>query len=47
MLSFETSIRPGFFRVPDDDVASAVLIPGFRAAKLVQGVHSGGFPQVG
>ena len=37
MLFTETSIRPGLYRIPEDDVASAVLIPGFRAARSVRG----------
>ena len=37
MLSNEPTLRPGLFRLPDDPVASSVLIPGFRAATRVRG----------
>ena len=37
MLSNEPTLRPGLFRLPDEPVASMVLIPGFRAAKRVRG----------
>lgn len=37
MLTDEPMLRPGLFRLPDDPVASMILIPGFRAAKRVQG----------
>ena len=37
MLSDEPTLRPGMFRLPDDPVASLVLVPGFRAAKRVRG----------
>ena len=37
MLSDERSLRPGLYRLPDDPVASNVLIPGFRAANVVRG----------
>ncbi len=37
MLSDEHSLRPGLYRLPDDPVASTVLIPGFRAATIVRG----------
>ena len=30
-------MRPGLFRLPDDPVASTVLIPGFRSARKVRG----------
>ena len=37
MLRSEPTLRPGLFRLPDHPVASEVLIPGFRAAKIVRG----------
>ena len=37
MLTNEPTLRPGLFRLPDEPVASMVLIPGFRAAKRVRG----------
>ena len=37
MLIDQPSLRPGLFRLPDDPVASKVLIPGFRAAISVRG----------
>lgn len=37
MLRDETTLRPGLFRLPDQPVASTILIPGFRAAKRVRG----------
>ena len=37
MLTSEPTLRPGLFRLPDEPVASMVLIPGFRAAKRVRG----------
>lgn len=37
MLSDEPSLQPGLHRLPDDPVASTVLIPGFRAATTVRG----------
>ena len=37
MLSNEPTLRPGLFRLPEDPVASSVLIPGFRAATRVRG----------
>ena len=37
MLRAEPTLKPGLFRLPDDPVAAKILIPGFRAAKRVQG----------
>ena len=37
MLIEEPSLRPGLYRLPDDPVASMILIPGFRAANRVRG----------
>ena len=37
MLKDQASIRPGLFRLPDDPVASTVLIPGFSGATSVRG----------
>lgn len=37
MLDRESTIQPGLFRLPDDPVASMILIPGFRSAKCVRG----------
>ena len=37
MLSNEPTLRPGLFRLPDQPVASSILIPSFRAAKRVRG----------
>ena len=37
VLSNEPTLRPGLFRLPEDPVASSVLIPGFRAATRVRG----------
>ena len=37
MSLLETSIRPDLYRIPEDDVASAVLIPGFSSAQSVRG----------
>ena len=37
MLRDESTLRPGLFRLPDQPVASMILIPGFRAAKRVRG----------
>lgn len=37
MLRDEPTLRPGLFRLPDQPVASTILIPGFRAAKRVRG----------
>ena len=37
VLTDQPSVRPGLFRLPDDPVASTILIPGFRAAESVRG----------
>lgn len=37
MLTDEASIQPGLYGIPDTDIASNVLIPGFRAAQSVRG----------
>ena len=37
MLRNEHTLRPGMFRLPDDPVATRVLIPAFRASKSVRG----------
>ena len=37
MLSNEPTLRPGFFKLPEDPVADKILIPGFRAAASVRG----------
>ena len=37
MLRDQKTIRPGLFRLPDDPVASTVLIPGFSCATAVRG----------
>lgn len=37
MLSQEPSLQPGLYRLPDDPVATTVLIPGFRSATSVRG----------
>ena len=37
MLTDETTLRPGLFRLPDVRVARNILIPGFRAAVSVRG----------
>ena len=37
MLSEERTLQPGLYRLPDDPVASTVLIPGFRSATTVRG----------
>ena len=37
MLRSQPSLRPGLFRLPDQPVATEVLIPGFRAARSVRG----------
>jgi superfamily II DNA or RNA helicase len=37
VLNDQPSVRPGLFRLPDDPVASTILIPGFRAAESVRG----------
>ena len=37
MLIDYPSLRPGLFRLPEDPVASTILIPAFRGAKVVRG----------
>ena len=37
MLTDEASIQPGLYGIPNTDIASNVLIPGFRAAQSVRG----------
>lgn len=37
MLTSETTLQPGLYRLPDDPVASEILIPGFRSATSVRG----------
>ena len=37
MLIEEPTLRPGLYRLPDDPVASMILIPGFKAANKVRG----------
>ncbi len=37
MLRDEPTLRPGLFRLPDQPIASKVLIPGFRASGRVRG----------
>ncbi len=37
MLVNEQTLRPGMFRLPDDPVATKILIPAFRASKRVRG----------
>ena len=37
MLRNEPTLKPGFFKLPEDPVASETLIPGFRAATSVRG----------
>ena len=37
MLSQKPSLQPGLYRLPDDPVATTVLIPGFRSATSVRG----------
>ena len=37
MLADEPSLKPGMFMLPDDPVATDVLIPGFRSATAVWG----------
>ena len=37
MLAQEPTLKPGLYRLPEDPVASRILIPGFRAATVVEG----------
>ena len=37
MLRNEPTLKPGFFKLPEDPVAGKTLIPGFRAATSVRG----------
>ena len=37
MLRNEPTLKPGFFKLPEDPVAGKTLIPGFRAARSVRG----------
>ena len=37
MLRNEPTLKPGFFKLPEDPVAGEILIPGFRAATSVRG----------
>ena len=37
MLRNEPTLKPGFFKLPEDPVAGRTLIPGFRAATSVRG----------
>jgi len=37
VLADEPTLKPGFFRLPDEPVDKRVLIPGFRAATRVRG----------
>lgn len=37
MLSSEPTLKPGFFKLPEEPVADNTLIPGFRAATSVRG----------
>lgn len=37
MLKDEPTLRPGLFRLPDQPVATEILIPGFRSARTVRG----------
>ena len=37
MLIAESTIKPGFYRLPEFPIGQQVLIPGFRAAKSVRG----------
>ena len=37
MLTDEASIQPGLYGIPNTDIASNVLIPGFRTAQSVRG----------
>ena len=37
MLRNESTLKPGFFKLPEDPVARKILIPGFRAATAVRG----------
>lgn len=37
MLSEQAGLRPGLFRLPEDPVASTILIPAFRHATTVRG----------
>lgn len=37
MLTSESTLKPRLYRLPDDPVASMVLIPGFRSASQVRG----------
>ena len=37
MLANERTLQPGMFRLPDDPVATKILIPAFRASKRVRG----------
>ncbi len=37
MLRNEPTLQPGLFKLPEDPVATKILIPGFRAAKFVRG----------
>lgn len=37
MLRNEPTLKPGFFKLPEDPVADKTLIPGFRAATSVRG----------
>ncbi len=37
MLRSETTLKPGFYRLPEDPVAEDILIPGFRSATSVSG----------
>lgn len=37
MLIDESTLQPGMFRLPDDPVATEILIPAFRSSKCVRG----------
>ena len=37
MLRNEPTLKPGFFKLPEDPVAGKTLVPGFRAAASVRG----------
>ena len=37
MLKDQPTLRPGLFRLPDQPVATEILIPGFRSARTVRG----------